>query len=257
MIARFVQIKPAQLKVLLDDPESVESVFQEASDDEGAGALPPAAAAKAMENLRKLMESRGPALLSGALPGMDPRIRQALTERLARLGVNAEALEGGKGGEALANIMMSRMGHKQPPAAAGIAPKNAATKNAATKTGISLDKGWHGVHYLLCGAAEPNSTALGQAVMGGTDIGEDFGGYGEARYFTPEQVAATARELGRPNLETEMKARFDAALMTSAGIYPGGWDTTGADWLLEEFRKLRDLYADASAHGFALVTCIL
>ena len=197
MIARFVQIKPAQLKTLLDDPESVESVFQEASDDEGSGALPPAAAAKAMENLRKLMESRGPALLSGALPGMDPKIRQALTERLARLGVNAEALEGGKGGEVLANIMMSRMGQKQPPAAAGIAPKN-----ARTMTGISLDKGWHGVHYLLCGAAEPNSTALGQAVMGGTDIGEDFGGYGEARYFTPEQVAATARELGRTNLET-------------------------------------------------------
>ena len=99
MIARFVQIKPAELKALLDDPESVESVFQEASDDEGSGALPPAAATKAMENLRKLMESRGPALLSGALPGMDPKIRQALIERLARLGVNAEALEGGKGGE--------------------------------------------------------------------------------------------------------------------------------------------------------------
>jgi Domain of unknown function (DUF1877) len=252
MIARFVQIKPAQLKALLDDPESVESVFQEASDDEGSGALPPAAATKAMENLRKLMESRGPALLSGALPGMDPKTRQALIERLARLGVNAEALQSGKGSEALANIMMSRMGQKQPPAAAGIAPKN-----AGTKTGISLEKGWHGVHYLLCGAAEPNSTALGQAVMGGTDIGEDFGGYGEARYFTLEQVVATARELGRANLETEMKARFDPALMTSAGIYPGGWDATGADWLFEEFRKLRDFYADASAHGFAVVTCIL
>jgi len=251
MIARFVQIKPAQLKALLDDPESVESIFEEAS-DEGSGALPTAAAAKAMENLRKLMESRGPALLSGALPGMDPRIRQALTERLARLGLNAEALEGGKGGEALANLMMSRMGRKQAPAAAGIA-----SKSAGAKTGISLDKGWHGVHYLLSGAAEPSATALGQAVMGGTDIGEDFGGYGEARYFTPEQVAATARELGRANLETEMKARFDPALMTSAGIYPGGWDVTGADWLFEEFRKLRDFYADASAQGLAVVTCIL
>ena len=59
------------------------------------------------------------------------------------------------------------------------------------------------------------------------------------------------------NLETEMKARFVPALMTSAAMYPGGWDATGADWLFEEFRKLRDFYADASAHGFALVTCIL
>jgi hypothetical protein len=54
-----------------------------------------------------------------------------------------------------------------------------------------------------------------------------------------------------------MMARFDAALMTSAGVYRGGWDATGAEWLFEEFRKLRDCYADASAHGFALVTCIL
>lgn len=54
-----------------------------------------------------------------------------------------------------------------------------------------------------------------------------------------------------------MKARFVPALMTSAAMYPGGWDATGADWLFEEFRKLRDFYADASAHGFAVVTCIL
>jgi len=71
MIARFVQIKPAQLKALLDDPESVESIFEEAS-DEGSGALPPAAAAKAMENLRKLMESRGPHCSAARYPGWIP-----------------------------------------------------------------------------------------------------------------------------------------------------------------------------------------
>ena len=30
-----------------------------------------------------------------------------------------------------------------------------------------------------------------------------------------------------------MKARLVLALMTSAGIYPGGWDATGGDWLFE------------------------
>jgi hypothetical protein len=44
--------------------------------------------------------------------------------------------------------------------------------------------------------------------------------------------------------------------MTSSGVYPGGWDVTGADWLMPEFRKLRDFYADASARGFAVLTCI-
>jgi len=242
MIARFVQVKPALLKTLLDDPASVESIFE----DESAGAAP----AAAMENMRKLLASRPPALLAGGRPGMDPKMREALTERLERLSMNLEALKSGKGGDELVNLLMSRLGERQPPAAAGSAPQ-------AKGADISLDKGWHGVHCLLCGAAEPNSTVLGQAVMGGTEIGEDFGGYGEARYFTPEQVAETARELGRAALETEMKARVDPARMLSAGIYPGGWDVTGADWLLEEFRKLRDFYADANATGFAVLTCIL
>jgi hypothetical protein len=244
MIARFVQIKPALLKKLLDDPDSVESIFENES---GAG-MP---AAAAMENMRKLFASRGPGLLSGTLPGMDPKMREALTARLEQLGVNLEALKSGKGGEALADQMMSRFGGRKPPAtAAGSAPQH---KGAD----ISLDKGWHGVHYLLCGAAEPNSTVLGQTVMGGTEIGEDFGGYGEARYFTPDQVAEIARELGRTDLETEMKKRFDPARMLGAEIYPGGWDVTGADWLFEEFRKLRDFYSDASANGFAVLSCLL
>ena len=148
MIARFVQIKPALLKKLLDDPDSVESIFEK----EGAGAQP---AAAAMENMRKLFASRGPGLLSGTLPGMDPKMREALTARLEQLGVNLEALKSGKGGEALADLMMSRFGVRKPNATA---PGSAPPDRGAD---ISLDKGWHGVHYLLCGAAEPNSTVLG------------------------------------------------------------------------------------------------
>jgi hypothetical protein len=241
MIARFVQVAPALLEKLLDDPESVEELF---NDDEGPGALPMAT----MENMQKLFASRAPALLAGTLERMDPARREALTERLEALGLNAEALQSGKGGDVLAGIM-ARMGESQPSTAGGSAQQG---KGAA----ISLDKGWHGVHYLLCGEAEPGSTVASQAVMGGTDIGEDFSGYGAARYFSAEQVAETARELGRASLETEMKARFDPPRMTSSGIYPGGWDVTGADWLMPEFRKLRDFYADASARGFAVLTCI-
>jgi hypothetical protein len=239
MIARFVQVRPALLKTLLDDPSSVESVFE----DEAAPVL-----AAAFDNLRKMLASRAPALLAGGLAGIDPKVRQGLSERLERLGVTTETLQSGKGGEALANLMMSRLGQRRQSSA------NASQDKGAN---ISLDKGWHGVHYLLCGAAEPDSTVLGRAVMGGTEIGEDFGGYGEARYFTAEEAAETARELARAGLEAEMKTRFDPARMSSTGIYPGGWDVTGGDWLFEEFRKLRDFYADASAQGFAVVTCIL
>ena len=61
MIARFVQVKPALLKTLLDDPASVESILE----DEGAGAAP----AAAMENMRKLLASRAPATSSTTRSG--------------------------------------------------------------------------------------------------------------------------------------------------------------------------------------------
>jgi hypothetical protein len=240
MIARFVQVAPALLEKLLDDPESVEELFN----DEGPGPLPMAA----MEKMQKVFASRAPALLAGTLERMDPARREALTKRLEELGLDFEALQSGKGGDVLADIV-TRLGQHQPRAAGGSAQQGKGPT-------ISLDKGWHGVYYLLGGEAEPSATVASQAVMGGTDIGEDFSGYGAARYFSVEQVAETARELGRASLETEMKARFDPNKMTSSGIYPGGWDVTGADWLMPEFRKLRDFYADASARGFAVLTCI-
>jgi hypothetical protein len=108
---------------------------------------------------------------------------------------------------------------------------------------------------------EPGSTVLSQAVMGGTDIGEDFAGYGEARYFSVDNVAQTAGELSRADLEAEITARYDPARMNDLGIYPGGWGKLNADdqfaWLLEEFRRLRDFYVDASKRGNAIVTCIV
>ena len=85
---------------------------------------------------------------------------------------------------------------------------------------ISLDKAWHGVHYLLCGEAEPGSSVLSQAVLGGTEIGEDEMGYGPARLLTVQQVADTARELSRAGLETEMKARFDPDVWATPAFIP-------------------------------------
>ena len=56
--------------------------------------------------------------------------------------------------------------------------------------------------------------------MGGTEVGDDLG-YGPARYFDADKVAAIARELSRPNLEAEMAARWDPDKMATLGIYPG------------------------------------
>jgi len=120
---------------------------------------------------------------------------------------------------------------------------------------ISLDKAWHGLHYLLCGVLEPAPGPLGQAVFGGTEIGEDQG-YGPARYFSPAQVAEIASALQAQGLERELRARFDGPAMTQLGIYPGGWETDDGDWLIEAFHTLRDFYAAASKAEQAVVTLI-
>ena len=122
---------------------------------------------------------------------------------------------------------------------------------------LSIDKSWHGIHYLLCGAVEPTSTLVSKTIMGGTEVGDDFSGYGPARYFAVKETAAISAELNRGNLEAEMTRRFDPAQMTKLGIYPNGWSGPDAQWLLREFRNLRAFYADASAKGFAMVTCLV
>jgi hypothetical protein len=50
-----------------------------------------------------------------------------------------------------------------------------------------------------------------------------------------------------------MIGRFDPVKMTTLGIYPGGWKAGDVDWLMEEFRRLRQFYADASAGNLAVV----
>jgi hypothetical protein len=137
----------------------------------------------------------------------------------------------------------------QPPASGG--SSQAVGKGA----GLSIDKAWHGVHYLLCGKVEPGSDLASQAVMGGTEVGEDLG-YGPARYFDGAKVAAIALELSRPNLEAEMTARWDPAQMATLGIYPGQFLAEDKQWLMDAFQKLRQFYVDASAAKLAVVACL-
>ena len=115
----------------------------------------------------------------------------------------------------------------------------------------------------MCGAPEPGPTLLSQAILVGTDIGDDeegFSGYGPARYFTAAQVAELARTLSRPELETEAAGRFDAARMAELELYPG-WDPKRShddrEWIMSSFRRLRDFFVDASGKSRAIVTCLV
>jgi hypothetical protein len=243
MIGKFAQVEPDRFKVILSDPSSVTELFM--------------AKAPAMEKVFALSEAvqeRAKAMAPGALGAsidrLPPQIREQLAERFKRLGVDVEAIKGGSG-EAAGNLlkaMQARLG--------GMTGSSAGGAGAASAASLSLEKDWHAIHYLLCGAAEPGSSLLSQVILGGTEIGDDDLGYGPARYFDAKQTADIARELGRSGLEAQMRARFDPAKMVAAALYPGGWEPGEIDNLINEFQELRDFFADASAHGRIVVTCI-
>jgi hypothetical protein len=134
-----------------------------------------------------------------------------------------------------------------------------AVQSSSAHATLSLDKAWHGVHYILCGESDLGTSLVSQPILGGTALGKDdegFSGYGPPRYFTAAQVAELAAALNRPDLESEAAARFDAERMSELGVYPG-WRASDADWVLDGFRRLRDFYSDAAAKGHAIVTCLV
>jgi hypothetical protein len=249
MMGRFVQVSPDRLKEILDDPSGVEELF---ASEQVSHAMP-----KLMGALQGQLQRQTPQMLAASMAAMPPEVRERLAQSLKNVGIDPDALARGEGGDALAKLMAQRLQELkarlpgQPPPSGGSAQPS--KKGGAS---ISIDKAWHGVHYLLCGKVEPGSDVASQAVMGGTEVGEDMG-YGPARYFDANEVAAIARELSRPNLEAEMDARWDPDKMADLGIYPGQFVATeDRQWLMDAFRQLRQFYVDASAAKLAVVTCL-
>lgn len=246
MMGRFVQVSPARLKQLIDDPSEVEELFS----DQAGQAMPQLTGA-----LKEKLQGRAPQMLAASMANMPPELRDRLAQSLKNIGIDPEALARGEGGDDLAKLMAERMQKLglrlpgRPPASGGSA--QAPGKGAS----LSIDKAWHGVHYLLCGKVEPGSDLASQAVMGGTEVGDDLG-YGPARYFDAAEVANLATELSRPTLEAEMTARWDPAQMATLGIYPGQFLAGDQQWLMDAFRQLRQFYVDASAGKLAVVTCL-
>jgi hypothetical protein len=249
MMGRFVQVSPDRLKEILDDPSGVEELFVS---EQVSKSMP-----KFLGALQGQLQRQTPQMLAASMAAMPPEVRERLSQSLKNLGIDPDALARGEGGDVLAKLMTQRLqalGVRLP----GQTPPSGGSAQPSKKSGasISIDKAWHGVHYLLCGKVEPGSDLASQAVMGGTEVGDDLG-YGPARYFDADKVAAIARELTRPNLEAEMDARWDPDKMASLGIYPGQFVAAeDRQWLMDAFRQLRQFYVDASAANCAVVTCL-
>jgi hypothetical protein len=118
---------------------------------------------------------------------------------------------------------------------------------------LDLDKAWHGVHFLLTGAAWGTDNPLGGAVLGGREVGEDDG-YGPPRLLEPELVREVAEALGVVT-DAELRARFDPEEMQRLDIYPQIWDEGDIldEYLMPNVQQLRDFYARAAARDAAVL----
>ena len=71
---------------------------------------------------------------------------------------------------------------------------------------IDIDKAWHGIQFLLANDPWGGEPPLANAVLGGTEIGDDVG-YGPARYLNADEVRAVA-----DTFETDYATRFPQSL---------------------------------------------
>jgi hypothetical protein len=87
-------------------------------------------------------------------------------------------------------------------------------------TGISLEKAWHGIHFLLTGQAEGGEPPLAWAVPGHREIPDrqKLMGQGPARLLTPEEVQQVSAALSKVK-QKQLGLRYDVKAMERARLY--------------------------------------
>jgi hypothetical protein len=120
---------------------------------------------------------------------------------------------------------------------------------------VSLEKAWHGLHYLLAGTADEGAGPLAFILAGGQNLGDESE---PIRYFPPAETSAINRALVAVS-DDVLWSRFDPQAMEAKDIYPGIWDED-EDELKEEylmyFGQLKKLVAAAAAQGHGLLVTI-
>jgi hypothetical protein len=128
--------------------------------------------------------------------------------------------------------------------------------NVATASSVSLEKAWHGLHYLLTGEVWEGDGPLAFLLAGGEPLGDEE--ESPERWFTPEETADIHRALSGVSDNT-LWSRFDAEEMEQQEIYPGIWDEPEDD-LKEEyltyFHELKQVVAAAVQGGQGMTVSI-
>jgi len=116
---------------------------------------------------------------------------------------------------------------------------------------ISLDKAWHGLHFLFSGSSAPGSLPASFLLAGGSDIGFD------SRIVLPGEALQFGAFVASLGLDL-LRARFDPAAMERLDVYPSViWKRDGQEgleWLLEFHDRLPGFFRDIAEekHGYVI-----
>ena len=119
---------------------------------------------------------------------------------------------------------------------------------------ISVEKGWHGLHFLFTGTADEGSAPACYMLKGGEDLDDE----GLVRAIRPRHVKHFAEFLDELTPDV-LRKRYDPRRMMELEIYPEIWDRapTAEDdplrWLLKSFAEVKDFVKRAAAAGDGLV----
>jgi len=118
-------------------------------------------------------------------------------------------------------------------------------KSPKQEPGLSLEKSWHGIHYLLTGKAKGGRPPLAWAVLGDREIPDarKLMPFGPAHVLTPQQVNLV-RQAVEPLTKERFLRRFDLRAMKAAKVY-GVTSTEDKECLWSFFQKLRAFYSEA------------
>lgn len=123
---------------------------------------------------------------------------------------------------------------------------------------LVLNKAWHAIHFALTGSRLGGDEPLNFLVSEGTPVGEVDVGFGPARVLTSRQVRAIAGRLAAIPPE-QVADRVNLKLLDAQQIYPGNWQrdgVLGVDYIVDNYRDMRDLFTRAAARGDGLVLYI-
>jgi hypothetical protein len=117
---------------------------------------------------------------------------------------------------------------------------------------ISLEKAWHGIHYLLAGDPWAGRGYRGFLVHGGIQVGE--ASYGPIRVFAPHEVKEIAKLLDSISSD-ELWSGYSQERFEGADIYPDIWEES-EDALREEYtdyyESLKEFVAQTASDGNSL-----